>query len=107
MQLAIGDRITYKLEPGDAETVEGKIISFAENRIDMATTYLAQLVSGEYIKITQDNLNRCKLDEPVLKHPLIRTSPILLPVVLKDSRSLFSYKEEDSYSPFSLVAIVG
>jgi multidrug resistance efflux pump len=103
MQLAIGDRITYELETGDAESVEGKIIAFSENRIDIVTTYLAQLVTGEYIKITQDNLNRCKLDEPVLKHQLIRTSPILLPVVLKDSRSLYSYKEEDTYSPFDLV----
>ena len=64
MTLTIGDRITYEPEFREGECVQGRIIAVAENRVAMVTTYLAQLISGEYVQIKPDNLNRCKLDKP-------------------------------------------
>jgi hypothetical protein len=61
MTLKIGDRITYEVEDSNGEYVDGKIIALAENRINMVTTYLAQLISGEYVRIKPHNLGRCKL----------------------------------------------
>ena len=72
----------------------------------METTYLAQLITGEYIQIKPDNLNRCKLEEPVLKRQVIRTSPLMLPVALINTYPNLRSYQEYSVGSFSLLTSV-
>ena len=101
MQFQIGDSITYKLESEDGELVKGKIIAIAENRLNMVTTYLAHLITGEYIQIKPDNLNKCKLEEPA-KRQVIRTSPLMLPVALINTYPHLRNYQEYPVSSFSI-----
>lgn len=59
MQLEIGSQILYEDEARNGECVKGKIIAVAQNRVNTVTTYLVQLISGEYVQIKPDNLCRC------------------------------------------------
>jgi len=102
MEFRIGDCVQYGEKGICEEGIKGKIIAVANTTTDLTTTYLIILVSGQYVQFTSDNLEWCKSEEPVFSRQLLRTSPISLPVSLKE-RSCPSNYYEDHNNLFSLL----
>ena len=105
MGLKIGDCVKYGERDISEEDIKGKIIAISNKTTDIITTYLVILVSGQYVQFTSDNLKWCKLEEPILKHRVIQSSPLTLPLVLKACSCPSNYYD-DRDDPFSLLVNV-
>ena len=82
MAFNIGDRIIYEGEDVNGEYLQGEIIDIAKNSRDIITSYFAVLTAGLYVQFRPHNLMWAKLEKPLLNRRVIRTSPLLIPVVL-------------------------
>ena len=67
MVLKIGDKILYEDESKNGEYLHGTIIAVSRKHAkDIVINYLVQLDSGKYFHINSHNIDRCKLDGPII-----------------------------------------